>query len=70
MPQFSTKAISNRQLDSIVRYVQFTQAPARPGGWGIGFIGPLPEGMVAWLIAAAALVAACVMFGNRRSSDA
>jgi ubiquinol-cytochrome c reductase cytochrome c subunit len=70
MPKFSPRAISNRQLDSIVRYVEFTQAPARPGGWGIGFIGPLPEGMVAWLIAGAALVAACVVIGNRRSSDA
>ena len=69
MPEFSPRAISNRQLDSIIRYVQFTQAPARPGGWGIGFIGPLPEGMVAWLIGAAALVAACVMFGNRRSAE-
>jgi quinol---cytochrome-c reductase cytochrome c subunit len=69
MPKFSPRAISNRQLDSIVRYVEFTQAPARPGGWGIGFIGPLPEGMVAWLIAGAALVAACVVIGNRRSSD-
>jgi ubiquinol-cytochrome c reductase cytochrome c subunit len=69
MPKFSRKAINDRQLDSIVRYVEYTHAPDSPGGWGIGFIGPVPEGMVAWLIAAAALVAACFAFGNRRSAD-
>jgi len=69
MPRFTAKAITDRQLDSIVRYVEYTHAPASPGGWGIGFIGPVPEGMVAWLIASAALVAACFAFGNRRSAD-
>ena len=34
----------------------------------IGLIGPVPEGIVTWLVAAAALVAACVAIGNRRSS--
>ena len=69
MPKFSRKAISDRQLDSIVRYVEYAQSPARPGGWGLGFIGPVPEGMVTWLLAAAALVATCVALGNRRRSE-
>jgi len=68
MPKFSRRAISDRELDSIVRYVEYAKDPANPGGWAIGLIGPVPEGIVTWLVAAAALVAACVAIGNRRSS--
>ena len=47
MPRFSRRAISDRQLDSIVRYVA-ARAAARTtaGGWSIGHIGPIPEGLV------------------------
>jgi ubiquinol-cytochrome c reductase cytochrome c subunit len=65
MPTFSPKAISNRQLDSIIRYVEFTKNPTSPGGWRIGVIGPVPEGLVTWFIAAAALVGVCLLVGRR-----
>ena len=65
MPRFSPKRISDRELDSIIRYVDYTKAPQDPGGWSIGRIGPVPEGMVAWLIAAAVLVATCLVLGRR-----
>jgi ubiquinol-cytochrome c reductase cytochrome c subunit len=65
MPRFSRKAISDRELDSIIAYVQFTKHPADPGGWAIGRIGPVPEGLVTWFIALAALVAICVVIGRR-----
>jgi quinol---cytochrome-c reductase cytochrome c subunit len=69
MPKFTRKAISDGQLDSIIRYVEYAKDPSHPGGWGLDFLGPVPEGMVTWLVAAAALVAACVALGNRRSSE-
>ena len=65
MPRFSKKAISDRQLDSIIAYVQYTKDPADPGGWAIGRVGPVPEGLVTWFIALAALVAICVVVGRR-----
>lgn len=65
MPRFSPKAISNAQLDSIVAYVRYTQHPDNAGGWSIGLIGPVPEGLVAWLIAGVALVGVCVVIGER-----
>jgi ubiquinol-cytochrome c reductase cytochrome c subunit len=65
MPRFSTRAISDRQLDSLIRYVDYTKHPDDAGGWAIGHLGPVPEGIVTWLIAAAALVAACVVLGRR-----
>lgn len=65
MPVFSKKRISDRQLDSIVRYVQWTKHPDDPGGWSLGRVGPVPEGLVTWFIAASALVAVCLGIGKR-----
>jgi ubiquinol-cytochrome c reductase cytochrome c subunit len=68
MPRFSTKAISDRQLDSIVRYVEFANRPYHPGGWGIDFLGPVTEGLVTWFIAIPLLLGLCLLIGKRASS--
>jgi ubiquinol-cytochrome c reductase cytochrome c subunit len=65
MPQFKPETISKAELDSIVRYVDYAKHPDDPGGWAIGHIGPVPEGLVTWLIAATLLVAVCLMLGRR-----
>jgi ubiquinol-cytochrome c reductase cytochrome c subunit len=65
MPTFTQKAITNRQLDSIIRYVEYTKHPARPGGWGLGFLGPVPEGLVTWFLAMPALLGLCLLIGKR-----
>jgi ubiquinol-cytochrome c reductase cytochrome c subunit len=65
MPRFSTRDLSPQQVDSIVRYVQWAKHPDDRGGWGIGHVGPVPEGLVTWFLAAAALVASCVVLGTR-----
>jgi ubiquinol-cytochrome c reductase cytochrome c subunit len=65
MPRFSTKAITPKQLNDIVAYVDYTKHPDDRGGWPIGHLGPWPEGAVTWLLAAAALVAVCTLLGRR-----
>lgn len=65
MPSFTRKAISDAQLDSIIRYVEYARHPDDRGGWSIGHVGPVPEGLVTWFIAAAALVAVCMSVGRR-----
>jgi ubiquinol-cytochrome c reductase cytochrome c subunit len=65
MPQFSEQHISARELDSIVRYVLYAKNPDDRGGWALGHLGPVPEGLVAWLIAGTALVLAAVAIGSR-----
>jgi len=65
MSRFSRKQISDAQLDSLIRYVLSTRHPANRGGWSLGNIGPIPEGMVTWLLAIVALVAVCVAIGKR-----
>ncbi len=65
MPRFSRKQISDRELDSIVRYVQQTQSPKDAGGWAIGHLGPISEGLVAWLVAGTALLLISALIGRR-----
>ena len=65
MPRFPDSQISDRELDSIIRYVQLTRHPADRGGWGIGNLGPFPEGIVAWLLAGGGLVGVCIVIGRR-----
>jgi ubiquinol-cytochrome c reductase cytochrome c subunit len=69
MPRFSQRAISDAQLDAIVRYVRYAaQRPDDPGGWALDHLGPFPEGMVAWLLAGLGLVALCMVLGSRLRS--
>lgn len=66
MPRFSSKQISDAQLNSIIKYVLSTNHPDNRGGWGIGNLGPIPEGLVAWWIGAPLIVVSCRMVGRRR----
>jgi ubiquinol-cytochrome c reductase cytochrome c subunit len=65
MPHFDDKQIDQHQLDSIVRYVLWTRHPDNAGGWGIYNIGPIPEGIVAWFVALAAMVIVARLIGER-----
>jgi ubiquinol-cytochrome c reductase cytochrome c subunit len=65
MPTFSERAVSPSQLDSIIRYVEYAKHPDDRGGWALGEIGPVPEGMVAWLVALVVLVGTCLVIGKR-----
>jgi ubiquinol-cytochrome c reductase cytochrome c subunit len=69
MPTFTPKAISNHDLDSIIAYVEYAKHPDDRGGWALGHLGPIPEGLVTWFLAAAALVALCTLVGKRLSSE-
>jgi ubiquinol-cytochrome c reductase cytochrome c subunit len=65
MPTFSKQQISDRTLDSIIAYVDYVKHPDDRGGWALGHLGPVPEGLVTWLIAAALAVVFCVVIGKR-----
>jgi ubiquinol-cytochrome c reductase cytochrome c subunit len=65
MPPFSTRAIDTATLNSIVRYVEYAKNPPNAGGFGLGNIGPIPEGLVAWLVAGAGLLLVARLIGER-----
>ena len=68
MPKFSKKDITDKELDSIIAYVERSKHPVDRGGWGIGNVGPVPEGMVTWFIAALAFITLCMIIGQRLRS--
>ena len=68
MPRFSPKQVSDAELNSIIRYVQYAKHPDDRGGWAIGHVGPVPEGLVTWFIGIAAIVATCMVIGKRLHS--
>ena len=65
MPAFSEKAISKAELDSIVKYVLYARHPDDRGGWSLGDIGPIPEGLTTWFLAMSVLLAVCIVLGKR-----
>jgi len=65
MPRFNEKALDQHDVDSLARYVQHTQDLPNIGGWGIGNIGPVPEGLVAWGIGIVALLVVARVIGER-----
>jgi ubiquinol-cytochrome c reductase cytochrome c subunit len=68
MPRFSNRQIPDPQLNSIIKYVISTNRPLNRGGWSIGNLGPIPEGMVAWLIALLALLGVARLIGEGQPS--
>jgi ubiquinol-cytochrome c reductase cytochrome c subunit len=70
MPSFDSNQISDQDLNSIARYVdESVQQPDDRGGWGIGHLGPVPEGLVAWVVAAVALLLVARMIGERSEGE-
>jgi ubiquinol-cytochrome c reductase cytochrome c subunit len=65
MPRFSERQITHSELNSIVRYVLYAKSPDDRGGWSLGHVGPVPEGLVTWFIAIVLLVATCAVIGSR-----
>lgn len=68
MPAFSEQQLNNRELKAIAAYVHYAKNPENPGGWELFDIGPVPEGMVAWLVGLLALVVVIRVLGKREAS--
>lgn len=67
MPFYGPNTISDQQLEQIVTYVLYLQDPDDPGGAPIGRVGPVVEGLVAWLIGISAFVLGLMWIGDRRA---
>ena len=56
MPKFPAQALNDPQVDSIAAYVDRLQEGGNRGGWDLGRIGPVTEGLVAWVVGLGLLV--------------
>lgn len=65
MPRFNEKLLDQHDVNSLARYVQHTQNLPNIGGWGIGNLGPIPEGLVLWGIGIVSLIVVARLIGER-----
>lgn len=68
MPRFGADVLTDHQLDSVVAYVLYLQHPQDRGGAAIGHLGPVAEGLVAWIGALLALVLLVRWIGKRSAT--
>lgn len=65
MPEFGEEQLSQEELDSVVRYVLYLRDPKDRGGNGLWHLGPLTEGLIAWLIGMGVIILAVMWIGER-----
>ena len=65
MPTFSDNQLTPEQKRSIVAYVQSLEASKDPGGAAIGRAGPVPEGLVIFIIGIGGLMGVILWIGAK-----
>jgi ubiquinol-cytochrome c reductase cytochrome c subunit len=65
MPVFGNNQLSPEEKRDVVAYVQNLQEDTDPGGWGIGRLGPVSEGLAIFLLGMVALVFATLWIAGK-----
>ncbi|WJZ03189.1 Menaquinol-cytochrome c reductase cytochrome c subunit [Corynebacterium freiburgense] len=65
MPKFSDRQLTADEKKDIIAFIKSAKETPNPGGYGLGGIGPVTEGMLMWLVGISVLVAAALWIGSR-----
>jgi ubiquinol-cytochrome c reductase cytochrome c subunit len=65
MPRYSDAQLSVEEKKAITRYVEYITSSGDPGGASLGRLGPISEGLAAWLVGITALVGITLWIGAR-----
>lgn len=65
MPKFSDRQLSADEKKDIIAFIKASKETPSPGGWSLGGLGPVAEGMFMWLVGIVVLVAAALWIGSR-----
>jgi ubiquinol-cytochrome c reductase cytochrome c subunit len=66
MPKFSDRQLAPEEKEDIIAYVKsVTNGNNNPGGNPLGGIGPVPEGLVAFIVGIAAMVGVATWLGAK-----
>ncbi|HZX04434.1 c-type cytochrome [Kribbella sp.] len=65
MPVFSDAVLLPEDKRAIIAYIVALQTSKDPGGFGVGRLGPVSEGLWGWLVGIGLLVAVAVWIGAR-----
>jgi len=69
MPVFGDGAITPSEKRDVIAYVTGTRAEPNPGGLSLGRVGPVTEGLVAWIGGLGLLVAAALWITAKRREE-
>ena len=65
MPKFSDRQLSADEKKDIIAFIKAAKETPSPGGWSLGGLGPVAEGMFMWLVGIVVVVAAALWIGSR-----
>ncbi|MGH3534670.1 MAG: cytochrome bc1 complex diheme cytochrome c subunit [Pseudonocardiaceae bacterium] len=66
MPRFSDRQLTPQDKRDIIAYVHsVTDEANNPGGYSLGGFGPVPEGMISWIVGITALVGVTLWIGSK-----
>jgi ubiquinol-cytochrome c reductase cytochrome c subunit len=65
MPVFSDSSMDPQSKQDIIAYITDISSTPSPGGYNLGAIGPVSEGLVAWVVGLGLLIGAAVWLGAK-----
>ncbi|MGH9040239.1 MAG: cytochrome bc1 complex diheme cytochrome c subunit [Acidimicrobiia bacterium] len=66
MPVFGSDTLDDHDVDSVLRYLLHLQQADDRGGAPLGRLGPVPEGLVAWVAGLGPMLLAAFWIGTRQ----
>jgi ubiquinol-cytochrome c reductase cytochrome c subunit len=67
MPVFSDTNLDPKSKQDVIAFIRTINEAPSPGGLNLGGIGPVSEGLVAWIVGLAALIGCAVWLGAKAS---
>lgn len=67
MPVFADPVLTPEDKRDVIAFLDSVQQEPNPGGLGIGRIGPVSEGLWAWLVGIGVLIGAAIWMGAKSS---
>lgn len=65
MPKFSERQLTHDEKADIIAFIKDSKESPSSGGWSVGGLGPVAEGLAMWIIGITALVGAAMWIGSR-----
>ncbi|MFI8694019.1 cytochrome bc1 complex diheme cytochrome c subunit [Dietzia maris] len=65
MPKFSDRQLTPDEKKDIIAFVKDSDSKVSPGGYSLGGLGPVTEGLAMWLVGIVALIGATLWIGSR-----
>ncbi len=66
MPIFSDSTITPNEKRDIIKYITQTRSEPNPGGFSLGRVGPVTEGLVGWLAGIGILILAAMWIAGKQ----